>query len=258
MSELERQLDFARQTIHEAGVLTLGWFRRRTEVVGKADGSPVTIADRDAEALVRRAIESAFPDHGIHGEEHGVKDPAPGCSFQWFIDPIDGTKSFIHGVPLYTNLLALLRDGEPVLGVINAPATGEQLSAASGLGAWLNGRRARVSETARVQDALLLTSDHRDLDTRAPAPGWRALYDACRYPRSWGDAYMYLMVATGRGDIALDARVEAYDVAPMPVVLREAGGAFFDWTGAETIRGGHGIAVNAALEGAVREALGIG
>ena len=203
MTELQRLLDFARAVTHEAGRLTLGHFARSTEVIQKADGSPVTVADRDAEALI------------------------------------------------------LLREDRTVVGVVNAPALGEQLSAADGLGATLNGRPARVSTVARVEDAVLLATDHRDLESKAPRPGWRALHDNAQFTRSWGDAYGHLLVATGRAEIMLDPIVAPSDVACLPVILREAGGAFFSWGGEETIFARNAITVNKALEGAVREALGL-
>lgn len=255
MSELQRYLDAAQEIAWEAGRLTLGWFNRGVEVIDKADGSPVTVADRDAETLVRRAIEARFPDHGIRGEEHGPKEARAGCSYTWYIDPIDGTKSFVHGVPLYSNLLALVRDGKPVVGIIQLPALGEQLAAAEGLGCRLNGRPVRVSQIADLSRAVVLTSDSRDLGISAPTPGWRPLWEGCRFPRSWGDGYGYYLVATGRAEVMLDARAADYDLAPMPVILREAGGAFFDWRGEETFLGGHGAACNAALAEQVRASL---
>ncbi len=257
MEELKHFLDFARDAAFEAGRLTLGYYARSLDVIDKADGSPVTAADREAEALLRRKIEAAFPDHGIYGEEHGQKEPAPGCSYTWYIDPIDGTKSFIHGVPLYTNLLGLVREEESVLGIINLPVLGEQLSAASGCGAWLNGRRVHVSAKERLGDSLLVATDPRDLAGEAPRAGWRQLWDACRYPRTWGDAYGYYLVATGRAEIMMDEKVEPYDVAPMPVILREAGGFFTDWNGKETPFGGNGLATNDALRPLVNQTLGI-
>lgn len=247
MAELERFLAFAQNACYEAGRLTLGYFYRSVEIISKADDSPVTIADREAELLVRRAIEKAFPDHGIFGEEHGTKPPAAGCSYTWYIDPIDGTKSFIHGVPLYSTLLALVRDNESVVGVIQLPATGEQVAAAKGLGCTLNGRPARCSTVSDLSKAVVLCSDPRDLETIGKTQGWRSLWAACRYPRSWGDGFGHAMVATGRAEIMLDAGAAPYDVAAMPVIHREAGGGFRDWRGEETIFGGCGVAANGAL-----------
>lgn len=255
MNELQRILDFARQITYEAGRLTLGYFYRGVEIIDKDDGSPVTIADREAELLIRRAIEKTFPDHGILGEEHGTKEPRNGSPYTWYIDPIDGTKSFIHGVPLYTNLLGVLREDRSVVGIVQTPALGEQVSAAEGLGCWLNGRAIRVSQVDDIAKAALLTTDTRGLEVDAATQGWRALYDKCRYPRTWGDGYGYTLVASGRAEIMLDAKSASYDVAPLPVIMREAGGAFFDWTGEETIFGGNGAACNAKFVERVKAAL---
>jgi histidinol-phosphatase len=255
MSELQRILDFARQTVYEAGRLTLGYFYRSVEIIDKSDGSPVTVADREAEMLIRRAIEKAYPDHGIYGEEHGIKEASKGSSYTWFIDPIDGTKSFIHGVPFYSNLLGVMRDAQCVVGIVQIPALGEQVSAAAGLGCWLNGRRVQVSNVAELSRAVLLTTDVRDLEINGVTQGWRTLYDGCKFPRTWGDGYGYYLVATGRGEIMLDARAEPYDVAPMPVIMREAGGHFFDWKGEEAIFGRNGIATNAHLKDQVLAAI---
>lgn len=257
MEELERYLDFARGVVYEAGRLTLGYFYRGLEIIDKADGSPVTVADREAETHIRAAIEKAFPDHGIYGEEHGVKEPRNGCAYTWYIDPIDGTKSFIHGVPLYSNLIGLMRDDENVVGMIQLPALGEQLCAAKGLGTRLNGRLVRVSDVADLSRAVMIATDHREMETDAPHPGWRKLWEGCRFNRSWGDAYGYYLVASGRAEIMMDPIVAPYDVAPLPVIMREAGGSFTDWKGKESIQSLNGFAVNAALKDTVYKALEI-
>ncbi|GAB4217430.1 MAG: inositol monophosphatase family protein [Synechococcales cyanobacterium] len=254
-SELEHYLTFAQAITHAAGRLTQGFFSRDLTITDKQDGSPVTEADRQAEALIRQAIEQAFPQHGIYGEEYGIQDPQSGCAYTWFIDPIDGTKSFIHGIPFYTNLLALQRDGETVVGLINCPTLNEQLAAAQGLGCRLNGRPVRVSPVADLQRALLLCSDPRDVEMNAPLPGWRQIWQGCRYVRSWGDAYGHLMVATGRAEIMIDPVVEPYDVAPLPVIMAEAGGVYGDWHRENTIFGRSAISCNAALADLVFQSL---
>ena len=247
MPELEDFLNFARETAHEAGVLTLGYFARGVEIIEKSDGSPVTVADRSAEELIRQRIEARFPEHGIYGEEFDVKEPASGCSFQWYIDPIDATKSFIHGVPLYSTLCSLVRWDEPVVRIIEIPALGEQLSAAKGRGATLNGRQVRVSETSELARGVVLYTDFQSLRADAPSNNWVGLIEKCRFPRSWGDAYGHFLVATGRAEIMLDPIVNPYDVAPMSVIMPEAGGYFCDWKGKETFEGGNGVSCNAAL-----------
>jgi myo-inositol-1(or 4)-monophosphatase len=254
-ADYARLMDFAAQAMHEAGRLTLGYFQRTLEITDKSDGSPVTIADREAELLLRRLIEVAYPDHAIMGEEYGPKEARNGSPFTWYIDPIDGTKSFIHGVPLYSNLLGLLHEGRSVLGVINLPAMGEMLVAGEGQGAWLNGRRVAVSAVSDLRRAVVLTTDLIDLDRSGVTKGWKPLVEGARFTRTWGDAYGYYLVATGRAEAMIDARVEPYDVAGMPTILREAGGVFSDWTGKETIFGRNGVATNGALNAEVLQAL---
>jgi histidinol phosphatase-like enzyme (inositol monophosphatase family) len=255
MAELDSMLDFACNILHEAGRLTLGYFDRTLEVIDKSDGSPVTIADREAEAQLRAAISRRYPNHGIVGEEHGAKAPDPSTSYTWYIDPIDGTKSFIHGVPLYSNLLAVIRDGVPVIGLINIPAIGQLMHAAEGRGCFLNGRRVAVSSVATVERAICLTSSAEHLARHAPTPGWRSIWDRSKFNRTWGDGYGYLMVASGRGEVMFDGICQPYDIAPMPIILREAGGAFFNWQGTEDFTAGTGIATNAALRDTVRRAV---
>jgi len=253
-NELQNLLEFARDAAHSGGLSTLGYFKNNVEIIDKEDGTPVTVADRNAEALIRKLIEARFPDHGIHGEEYGVKDPKNGCSYQWFIDPIDGTKSFIHGVPFYTTLLGLLREDECVVGVIDCAALTEQVSAAKGLGCSINGRPTKVSEVEDLEKAVVITTDPRRLTRKSPHPGWQKLWEACDYPRGWGDAYGHLMIAAGRAEIMLDPVSAPYDISPMPIIMQEAGGAFFDWSGEVSIFNGCGISMNQNMVKHVKEA----
>lgn len=255
MYELERYLDFARRVSHTAGKLTLNYYQKSLEVIRKADNSPVTIADREAETYIRAEIEKAFPDHGIIGEEHGVKEARKGSAWRWVIDPIDGTKSFIHGVPLYTTLLGLLREDRSVVGIIEVPALGDQLAAAEGLGCHLNVKPVRVSKVSQLSEAVVLTTDMNHLVMMFPDGRWRPLLEKCLFARTWGDAYGYYLVATGRAEVMIDPQVAPHDVAGLPVILREAGGHYFDWTGAENVFGGNGAATNDALCDLVKRTL---
>ncbi len=256
MNDLERFSTFAQSIAYEAGRLTVGYFNRTLEVIGKADGSPVTVADREAEKLIRDAIEEKFPEHGIHGEEYGVKEPK-GTSYTWYIDPIDGTKSFIHGAPLYTNLLALVRDGKPVLGIINLPALDQLLFASEGKGAWLNGRRVGVSKVSNPSKAVVLTTDHVKLIERPPHKGGITITEEAKFSRTWGDAYGHFLVASGRAEVMLDPEVSPYDIAPFPVIMKEAGGHFFNWNGDCSLEGGNGISCNEGLKKYVDEKIGL-
>jgi myo-inositol-1(or 4)-monophosphatase len=241
-------LDFALNAVYEASQLTLGYFQRSIDVIPKGDGSPVTVADREAESHIRKLIEAKFPEHGILGEEHGEKEAQAGCSIQWIIDPIDGTKSFIHGVPLYTTLLGMVVEGESRVGVIGVPGQSDFLAAADGLGCKLNGRSVQVSQVGDLEKAVVLTTDFPHLGEKHDKSKWHPLVEGSKFSRTWGDAYGHFLVATGRAEIMLDAELAPHDCSPLPVIMREAGGAFFDWSGEETIWGGHGISTNAALK----------
>lgn len=240
-------LDEAVELARAAGQLTLQWFRRADLTVdAKDDGTPVTAADRAAERFVREHLEAHHPADGILGEEEA---PTPGTSGRrWILDPIDGTKAFTHGVPLYTNLLALEDEHGPALGVINVPALDECVYAGRGLGCFCNGERVAVSARAELAGAYLSTSSFGPWTDEALARA-RALGVTLR---TWGDGYGYVLVATGRIDAMVDPVVEYYDVAPMPVILAEAGGRFTDFAGAVTAGGGTGIATNGALHDQVR------
>jgi histidinol phosphatase-like enzyme (inositol monophosphatase family) len=246
------RLDFAVAIAREAGDVTLKYFRRDDlEVVRKADKSPVTIADRSAEELLRERIGQRFPGDGIIGEEFGTLEGMSG--YQWILDPIDGTKSFIHGVPLYTTLVAVLRDGEPLVGVVHAPAVAETVYAAKGGGCWhvcgagSEPRPAHVSKVARLSESLLVTTEVASFTTHRTPDAldvFVKLQRAARLARTWGDGYGYLMVATGRADVMIDPVVNIWDAAPLQNIIEEAGGHFLDWKGEPKIDTGDAIATN--------------
>jgi len=240
-------LPFATQIVEAAGRLTESFFRSpELEITSKSDGTPVTQADQRAERLIRDAIAAEFPNDAIMGEEYGATEAASGR--QWVIDPIDGTKSFTAGVPLYSNLLAVIDDGVPVLGIINLPAVGELLSAVTGHGATCNGEQCRVSDKASLDSAYVMTSSVRywsyDFQQR--------VLDNNIILRTWGDAYGYAMVATGRAEAMIDPRANLWDVAPIGVILTEAGGTFTDLEGNARVTAGNGIGTNGVLHDTFR------
>ncbi|MFI5184623.1 MAG: inositol monophosphatase family protein [Vicinamibacteria bacterium] len=239
-------LDFAIDAAWEAGQLVLGYFQRAVTVDRKADESPVTVADRDGERLLRQLIERRFPSHAIVGEEWG--DSNPGAEHRWILDPIDGTQSFVRGVPLFGVLVALEIAGEIAVGVAHYPALGEMVAAAKDLGCRWNGRPARVSTTERLADAVLLCTDSAEMRRRAPGP-WSRLEGAARLQRGWSDCYGYGLVATGRADLMLDPVMRPWDCAALLPILEEAGGTFTDWSGRRVIDGGNGLATNGRLLG---------
>ncbi len=235
-------VDFALEVITAAGALTQTWFRSPTLTVDtKDDGSPVTVADTSAEQLIRSAILDAFPNDEVMGEEFGTSERDNATSGRrWIIDPIDGTKSFTAGVPLYSNLLAVVDDGVPVLGIINLPALSETVSAVVGLGAWCNGERCQVSNRSGLDGAYVMTSGV----AYWPKGGLDRLADAGTVVRTWGDAYGYALVATGRAEAMIDPLANVWDIAPIGVILDEAGGRFTDLAGTPRIDGGNGIGTN--------------
>jgi len=245
------RLELALAAAREAGKITLEHFRRDDlEVQRKGDDSPVTAADREAEEHLRRRIAEAFPSDGIVGEELPERQGTSG--YRWILDPIDGTKSFIHGVPLYGTLVAVEHDTQSVVGVILIPALGECVYAAAGQGAWYvsgdaSRRRAKVSECPRLADALFLTSEVRNFDQVGRRDAYDRLQAAARLTRTWGDCYGYLMVATGRAELMVDPVMNVWDAAALLPILEEAGGRFTDWQGRRSIRSGQGIATNRRL-----------
>lgn len=241
---LERLLAFACDTVWQAGRVTLAYFQTGIAVEWKPDRSPVTAADRAAEACIRQAIEREFPHDAIVGEEFGAADrDAP---HRWYVDPIDGTQAFIAGVPLYGVLLGLEVAGEMVVGAAYFPALDELVAAARGLGCRWNGRPARVSAVEHLSEARVVFTDCGELEERRGS-AWRRLRHATRVQRGWGDCYGHCLVATGRAEVALDPVMHPWDSAALAPILREAGGTFTDWQGRPTIHAGEALSTNGVL-----------
>ncbi len=243
-------LEFAVEVAWRAGRVTLAHFQTGVAAEAKPDSSPVTIADRASERTCRDLIEARHPRDGILGEELG--EVRAGAKRRWIIDPIDGTRSFVHGVPLYSVLVALEEEGEPVLGVIHLPALNETVYAARGEGCWWDGRRAIVSQVDRLEEATVLTSEGRfpDEDTFG---AWRRLAARAANARTWGDGYGYALVATGRAEAMLDPVMSIWDMAPLRPIVEEAGGVCTDWRGGTAFPATSSIATNAALARHVRQ-----
>ena len=242
-------LDFATELAYQAGQLTLGYYQTGTRPEWKEDDSPVTVADREAEKLIRERISSRYPDHAIVGEEFG-DDSSGSESHRWFIDPIDGTKSFVHGVPLYGVLIGLEIDKRIEVGVACFPALNEMVAAASGEGCYWNGRPARVSAETDLSRSIVAHIDTASFARVSEERGvaWQRLQNASYYNAGWCDAYSYMLVATGRVEIALDPIMNPWDCAPFPVIIREAGGYCGDWQGNETIHNSELLATNLPLK----------
>jgi histidinol phosphatase-like enzyme (inositol monophosphatase family) len=232
-------VDAAVALAREAGDTTLRWFRTPDlGVQTKVDGTPVTEADRAAERLVRGWLEANFPDDAVVGEEEVDR---PGTSGRrWIVDPIDGTKAFTRGVPLFSTLLAVEDEHGPAVGVIHLPALGETVWAGRGSGCFVNGEPARVNDHASLDGAYVMSSALDHWPERA-VPAFEV---AGAVLRTWGDGYGYALVATGRVEAMVDPVVAPWDLAPMPVIMAEAGGRFSDLTGTVRIDGGSGVATN--------------
>jgi histidinol-phosphatase len=243
---LRSMLDFAHEIAATAGKITLSYFQSGIAVDHKADESPVTIADREAEAYLRAAIGARYPDHAILGEEEGLSGAA-NAEYRWVLDPIDGTRSFIRGVPLYGVMVGLLHRNEPVLGVVDVPALGEIVYAARGEGCWWNGQPCRVSTIARLRESLVVGTVAFGYEQYGKAEAFERIIAAAGMFRTWGDCYGYLLVATGRAEVALDPVMNVWDAAALLPILEEAGGSYTDWQGNQTIEGGEGIGTNAAV-----------
>jgi histidinol-phosphatase len=238
-----------------AGAAALRHFGSALLVDAKRDGSPVTDADRDAERIAREWIERRFEHDGVVGEEFGGTSGSSGR--RWFIDPVDGTRTFVRGVPLWATLIGVVEHDRAIAGAAYFPALDEIAAAGEGCGAWWNGSRCAVSSISAIEDAAVLTTDARFPRSLRRRESWSVLADRASLGRTWGDAYGYLLVATGRAEAMTDARLEPWDAAPFQVLIEEAGGVFTDWTGKPTIFGGDAIATNSALAATIRSALAV-
>jgi histidinol-phosphatase len=238
--------DAALEIVEETDAVALSHFRHGVAAATKADGSPVTVADREVESLLRRRLRAAFPEHAVLGEEQGgAIDPAAPT---WVLDPIDATKNFLRGLPIWATLLALVVDGQPVLGVASAPAMGERWEAARGLGARRNGERVNVSAVADLAQAHVL---HGGLDWFRQTPGgWELLgrlADRAWRTRGFGDFWMHLLVAGGMADAAVERDVKPWDIAAPGCIVAEAGGLMTAWDGGSALASGEALTTNAHL-----------
>lgn len=244
---LEGRLAAAVHLAVMAGHSTLEHFQRDSFAVErKGDDSPVTIADKRAEQLIREELSQRYPHDAILGEEFG--EQSGDSAYQWIVDPIDGTKSFISGVPLYSTLVGIVSARECLGGVIYLPALDEIVFAARGCGAWHSARgsepqRCRVSSRS-LSDGLFTVSQVDTFARRDAMEAYRELESNAYVTRSWGDGYGYLLVATGRGELMVDPIANPWDLAAVQPVIEEAGGRFTSWDGQPSVFGGDGVGSN--------------
>lgn len=249
------RLQFALQLAEKASALIMSHYLVDGLLVeSKTDESPVTIADRGAELLMRDMLSNRFPDDGVLGEEFGNIDPKNG--FRWILDPIDGTKAFIHGVPLFGTLIGIELDGRMVAGVCRFPALNEVVYASDGEGCWWqigsqSPRRTHVSSVAQMSAARMMFTEPTHWRTTGRFDSIVKVMDQVKIARGWGDCYGHALVATGRAEMAIDPLMSPWDIAALIPILREAGGVCVDWQGHETIHGGDGVSVVPALRDAV-------
>lgn len=251
---LMKRLELAKSAAYDAGQVTLKYFQSGVDVERKADQSPITVADRESEQLLRQRISEQFPDDGIIGEEFGEK---PGTSsVRWILDPIDGTKSFISDVPVYGTLVGIMDGDDCVAGVIYIPGLNEMVYAAVGNGAWyVSGKKepvvAAVSQKDDLSDSLFVTTEVKTFRERDSIEAYERLEEAAYITRTWGDCYGYLLVATGRAEVMVDPEMNIWDAAAVKPIIDEAGGAFTDWQGNPTIASQEGVATNGRVAKAV-------
>jgi histidinol-phosphatase len=253
MSEQSDWMEAAEAAARVAGGVALGHYRRGVTVETKGDGTPVSVADRQAEEAVRAWLEARFPKDGILGEELGVARPE--ARRRWLVDPIDGTKTFVRRVPLWGTLVALVEGEEVLAGAAYFPAVDELVVAARGGGCRWNGEPARVSNVSQLSLATVLATDEQFAGNAVQRQCFGRLAEKAALTRSWGDCYGYLLVATGRAEVMVDGVMAPWDAAALKPIIEEAGGVFTDWQGTRTAFGGNSIATNGPLSQAVRALL---
>ena len=246
---MEAALEVARL----ASLVALRYYKKGIAVETKGDGSPVTLADRAAEQLAREWIHARFPADGVLGEEFGETPGANGR--RWMLDPIDGTKSFVRGVPLWGTCVAICEGDVVLAGAAAYPAVDEFLAAAPGQGCWHNGTRCQVSTIDSLGAATVLVTDDRNFPSADRRAGWDELSSRAAVSRGWGDCYGYLLVATGRAEVMVDPVLNAWDAPGFLPIIEEAGGVFTAWNGRRSAFAGDAIATNRALADAARTTL---
>jgi histidinol-phosphatase len=251
-AEWQTRYELAVEAARIAGDLAQTYYETTFDIERKSDDSPVTVADRQAEQLIRKTVERHFPDDGFLGEEFG--DQPGGSGFRWVIDPIDGTKSFIRHVPIWGTLVGLEYKGEQIGGVVYVPVLGQVYRALRGDGAFMNDRRVRVSDVGSLAEAHLCYSSISWFKKAGREKTFFDLVGLTARQRGFGDFYGFVLLAEGACDVMIDHGVHPWDVAALKAIVEEAGGTFTDWTGTPTIHTPDVLASNGMLHA---ETLGI-
>lgn len=252
--KLNLVLPEVRGIVQKASELAMSFYQTDLDVVWKVDDSPVTIADQVVEQFLRQELKKSYPQIGVLGEEfcHGDTGHQQ-TDYLWIIDPIDGTRSFSRGIPIFGIQLALAHQGEIILGIINLPALKEEVYAAKDLGCFFKGKPCSVSQENRIEKSLIYL--HETLLAKQKSPLLAEWLDRAQLERNWGDCYSFVLVITGRAEAALDPRMQIWDSAPLPILVQEAGGVFMDWSGQNTIWTGSAVVSNAELAPVIRDLL---
>lgn len=251
MQQMKNQSEFKEFINHLAnisGKIIRNYFRTDINIDNKADDSPVTIADRKAEEVMREEIMKNFPDHGIIGEEFGNYNES--AEFKWTLDPIDGTKSFICGALSFGTLIALLKNGKPVLGAINQPVLNELLIGDNN-SAEINGIKTKLRECNNISKSVLLTTDHLNIGKYQNQNSFEELIKKVKLYRNWGDCYGYYLVTTGFADIMIDPIMSVWDSLPLIPIIKGAGGTITDYQGNDPVKGSSIIAASAGIHNEV-------
>ena len=250
--DLLKVKDQALSFMKPAKVEILKWYRGEYQVDLKSDASPVTIADRNAEEILRKKISKYFPEHGIIGEEFGSHNAE--AEWVWTIDPVDGTRSFIQGLPLFASLMSLLHKGEPVLGIIELPALQETAWAVKGKGAFLNGKQLKVSKQKKLQGTFVAVADRYCFRQQKQTFLFDQLNKEAGIVRTYPDAFGHLMAIRGSVDVMVDPLAKIWDYAPCKILAQEAGGKFANFSGSQaSIKQGTAIVGNASIVKEVRK-----
>ena len=240
----QKYIDFSKELAIASGNIIRKYFRSAIDIEIKSDQSPVTVADRQAESAMRAMIQEHFPDHGILGEEFDTHNPD--AKFQWVLDPIDGTKTFVTGTYLFGTLIALLQDGRPIMGAINNPIT-DQFLVGDSQQTWLNGAPVKVRDCQTITQATLLTTNPLTVHEYRDGAAFESLARQAKLYRTWGDCHGYYLVATGYADIMVDAAMHIWDVAALVPIIEGAGGIITDYYGGDPMTGEGAIATAGPL-----------
>ncbi len=252
MQELNELRHFCKWLADESGKIIKHYWRTEISIESKSDSSPVTIADKKAEEFMREMIMKKFPNHGILGEEFGEHNPNAG--YKWVLDPIDGTKSFICGTVTFGTLIALTKNGKPILGVINQPILNEFLIG-DNYKTELNGKRVNVRECNNLSDAVLLTTDQLNIEKYQNIKNFDNLVHKVKLYRQWGDCYGYYLVTTGYADIMIDPIMNVWDLMALIPIIRGAGGTITDYYGNDPLKGNSIVATGSKIHKEVIELL---